>query len=409
MFVVAVGCTTDQSPPIGPTAGPVQMNDVSVLFPLSSAPSVYPAASTMGVGGPLLPEALYTAVGGIAGSTQLENGGPDSDNATYDSLHVVAMRLDPCFAALAPDPHGTGCVAQLRLIFQSITAVGTTGSFAADSAVHAFYTISRAELIEIATAIGQARAASSNGERLGGLAPHPIMVEQGADGAMAHAVYDLIVAHAGPSNLTRVTTLSATDPDFLWTFQGFDVTDAMAAVVTPMVIPTLGGAEQQQFVSEELTDAGSDSGSGSGSGETDGTEQFTPATSSADNFEPLASANTAQQLTPTELHTAFEGLVHVDHPARNSPNTIDCASCHLATPTEMTVAEPLFQLVEANAPDAFTADGVYVLPSEMKPTFNQGAELNIHSFSYVGADFAVNQRTVNETAAIVAYLNQAGL
>ena len=93
------------------------MNDVSILFPLTGAPSSYLAASASGKRGVLLPQALYDHVGHIAGSSGPITPGGGGD-AAYTDLHVVAMRLDPCFASLAPDPHGDGCANQLRLIFQ---------------------------------------------------------------------------------------------------------------------------------------------------------------------------------------------------------------------------------------------------------------------------------------------------
>ncbi len=391
ILVATAACTTDHHG-TGPTGGAVQMNDVTVLFPLTDVPSKYLAASDAGALGPLLPEALYTAAGPITGPGDSENPSGFPGSAAYGDLHVVAMRLDPCFAALAPDPHGVGCTNQLRLVFQDVTADGTQ-STAVDSALHVFYEISRDDLIAITEAIGAERAAATS-ERLGGLAPHPLIVSQGLDGALSASVKALILDYAGASNLTRVTELSATRPDLIWAFQGFDVSDANAATITPMMIPTLAGATMQQFERDGITNVAPDP---------DG--DFTPATTSADNLEPLADVNTASALTDAQRQTAFTGLVHVDNPHDNSPNTIDCASCHLATPAELGVAKPIYSLDEASAPDAFTADGVYVLASELQPTMALDGGLNIHSLSYVGQSPGINQRVVNETAAIVAYLN----
>ena len=392
ILVAAAACTNDHHG-TGPTGGPVQMNDVTVLFPLTDVPTKYLAASDAGARGPLLPEALYTAVGPIAGIASGDNPGGFPGDAAYSDLHVVAMRLDPCFAALPPDPHGVGCTNQLRLVFQQLTPDGTQ-STAADSALHVFYEISRDDLIAITEAIGAEREAATS-DRLGGLAPHPVIVSQGLDGALSASVKALVLDYAGASNLTRVTKLSATSPDLVWAFEGFDVSDATAATITPMIIPTLAGATMQQFERDGITNAAPDP---------DG--DFIPATTSADNLEPLADVNTASGLTDAQRQTAFTGLVHVDNPGDHSPNTIDCASCHLATPAELGIAKPVYSLDEATAPDAFTADGVYVLASELQPTMALDGSLNIHSLSYVGQSPGINQRVVNETAAIVAYLNQ---
>jgi hypothetical protein len=60
---------------------------------------------------------------------------------------------------------------------------------------------------------------------------------------------------------------------------------------------------------------------------------------------------------------------------------------------------------EPTAPARFAADGINVLASEMTATFDATARFHLHAFSYSGTDPAINQRTVNETAAIVEYLS----
>lgn len=388
----ACGGTPDVLPDAAVSGGAIQMNDVSILFPLT-APGAsvnnFLSASSAGARGTLLPSNLYDAVGHISGSSgNPEPGG--TGNAAYGDLHVVAIRIDPCFAALAPDPHGAGCINQLRVVFQELTTVdGKVTAF--DSGLHAFYQLTRADLDSLTAAIGSLRASNSTGERLGGLVPHPIIARQGLDGAMADGVRKLVLAYAGEQNLTRVTELSATNTGFDWTFSGFDVSDAASATFTPMMIPTLSGATSQTFFRGfgSVTPAG----------------EFMPPTSGSDDLVPLADGSAAMQLTPTARQAAFDGLVRVDNPGDNSPNTTDCASCHLATPVSHLIAQPLFGMVEAQNPNAFQPDGVYVLASEMAPQFDATGAFNVHAFSYVGSDPGINQRTVNETAAIVAYLN----
>jgi hypothetical protein len=123
----------------------------------------------------------------------------------------------------------------------------------------------------------------------------------------------------------------------------------------------------------------------------------------------LASETTASSMTAQQRQAEFDGLTRVDSPAKNSPDTIDCASCHLATPVSQIIAQPMFSLKESDDSFAFHADGHWVLPSEMTATFDSSdtAPFNLHAFSYVDQTPAINQRVVNETAAIVAYLDTA--
>ena len=118
---------------------------------------------------------------------------------------------------------------------------------------------------------------------------------------MATELRTLILAHAGAQNLTRVTELSATNTGFTWSFSGFDVSDAIAASFTPMVIPCLAGTTTAQSFFRGFTQ--------------DVEGQFSPETTSTDDLVPLANAQTAAQLSVTARQAAFTGLV-----ARRQPD-----------------------------------------------------------------------------------------
>ena len=372
----------------------IQMNDVSILFPLlanySTIDADYLPASALGPHGVLLPEAVYDAAGHISGTTA-----PDGDYQTlYRDLHVISIRIDPCFAELQPDPHGAGCTNQVRLVFQQLAV--TNGVLMVNpSALHAFYEISRDDLVALTQAIVSLRIASLPGERLGPLAPHPIIVKEGLDGAFASGIRALVLRYAGGDSLTRVTEM--TEPAASWLFLAFDVARDTHEV-TPISIPTLGTTY------ETFNQLGYDPASG----------WSEPPPTSPDRFPALGDIASADRLSSDEAQRLFGGLVRVDNPTRNSQNTIDCVSCHLATPASLWIAAPRRGLVEAQHPDAYHADSRWVLASEMSPTWPAAlstARFNIHSFSYIeswpGASWGpgISQRTVNESAAIVAYLN----
>lgn len=368
--------------------GTLELNDVSVLFPLpgdAGATGLLSASST-GARGVLFPSALYDTVGHVSGSTGTPPPGGIGE-AAYSDLRVVAVRVDPCFASLTPDPHGVGCENQLRVIFQEVQG-SPPGAF--DSALHVFYRLTRAEAYAFARSVALLRQAAAPGQHLGALAVHPLMVSQGLSGSMATGVEALILAYAGQQNLIRVTRLSATQVAFAWTFDGFDVPATGAP--TPMVIPTL----PLSAVRQELF-------SGFSTASVQG--RFMPATTDPDDLTVVADTVNAGQLSPSARAAGFAAVVHVDHPARHSPNTIDCASCHFATPVSRIVG-PMFSFVEAQHPDVFTADGTFVQQAELTPTFNAAVGFDVHAFSYFAQTPAINQRTVNESAAIVDYLNR---
>jgi hypothetical protein len=391
------GCASDSTDVTPPESGPVavEMSDISILFPLPSKASeidgLLPASAT-GARGTLFPEALYDKVGHLIGTHF--DGPPNPGGvgeAQYSDLRVVAMRIDPCFAKLEPDPHGKGCTPQLRVIFQEVTASGGDVS-AFDSALHVFFKLERQEMIDIARGLLTIRVDNTKkDERLGGLAPNAIILRQGFEGEFAKALRQTITQHAGEDNLTRVTQFSQNGEVFTWSFKGSDVSDAAKGTASPMVIPTLPNKAVSQVF---------------GMGFTSGFEGvFEPPTISKDNLTKLANDTAAKKMSASARTAAFESLVRIENPGDDSPNTIDCASCHLATPAEKLVAKPHFSLVDTTAAGAFKANAKFVEANETAPTFDPKGAPNFHMFSYVGRQAGISQRTVNETAAIVAYLN----
>ena len=72
---------------------------------------------------------------------------------------------------------------------------------------------------------------------------------------------------------------------------------------------------------------------------------------------------------------------------------------------------PLFSLNDRTSPLAFQPDSAFVTAADMAPSDELDAgvpngDLIIHAFSYFGQVPGISQRVVNETAAIVDYLNE---
>jgi hypothetical protein len=388
-FVTACGAGQEPTD-AGLSSALLQMNDVSILFPLPKTESengVTLAASAVGAKGVLFPKAAFHALGYLDGATE---GMTYKSVSMYEDMRVVAVRIDPCFASLAPDA-SVDCKNQLRLTLQAITKSTFTfvdGYVTPDSAVHLFYQISRAELLSFADGVANLRQASAPGQRLGPLAVHPMMLSEGLNGPMAKGVRELILRFAGTNNLVRVATLTGSN-GFIWSFEAKNV--AADGGLERSAIATL---PPQSFIQTTF------SGFFIEKPET----SFSPVTQHADNFSALASIETAKELTVTQRETAFAGLVRILNPARHSPETIDCASCHFATITSQAIAAPKFGLVESGHPEAFVADPRFVSGDELAITPSQ-VFFNVHAFSFTFNQAHINQRTVNETAAVVAYLN----
>jgi hypothetical protein len=382
-------------PPEQPIVG-VQMNDVSVLLPLATSSAefaAYLSATSAGANGPLFPAAMFMAD---------QDDGPIS----YDELRVVAFRFDPCFAHLGPITDPAACDDQLRLVFQPLTFIGGA-TVADDAAVHVSYSITRAQLLAAVTEVVAARAQYSTTD-LGPVAVHPIIASQGLGGPLARSLLAIVAKYADGTKVERFTSFVAdtgtsggsglgvrsgsgsgvtVDTDVSWDFAGFNVTGGVA---TALEIPTLDtttgiGLNVSASPLESL---------------------FSETTSSADNIEILASADQATAATPAVRQAAFDAALRVENPTKNSPNTIDCLTCHMAEPARVLVGQPMFGLTPLGDANAFVADPS--IPSADLTTtpslIDADGGLNLHAFSYRGSSAMINQRVVNETAANVFYL-----
>lgn len=399
----AMGCSSraDTEPTTGTdgsTAGRAQLNDVSVLYPLATTESgfeSYLSASASTRGGVLLPQTLYEGAesefwpGSYSAPTQ------SALDTIYGMLRMVAFRLDPCFANIGPITEPSHCQAQIRLVLQPLSyANGSTT--AGDGAVHAFYSLSTEDFESAVRAVIAARESISGSADLGPLAVHPIMARQGPDGQMAHRLNSLVTQYAGASNLVRVTVLNsasvpapprAAHPARIWNFHGYDV---VGGTLEPLVIPALpSGSTSVNFsaAADPLVGA------------------FLPPSVSSDNMQTMADATRFDAASAAVQTSAFDAALRIENPDFNSPNTIDCASCHLARPSrDLVAAKRGFSA--ANNPNAFSADPRYVPCRDMAlTTSNDGTALNVHAFSYLGGQPMINARVINESASIMTYLN----
>jgi hypothetical protein len=380
--------TEDGGVPEG--GGSVQMNDVSILLPLAKTQADFDAylpASAQCVGGALVPQDIFTSFN-VPAMTAVGPGKPELD---YSTLRLVAVRLDPCFAQIGPVTDTTNCTNQLRAVFQSLSfANGATT--AEDSALHVFYSLTRDQFTSALRQVIALRTANGGITDLGPLAVHPIAAQQGVSGAMATGLAAIVKEFAGTGTLTRMTRLYSSF-DF-WDFNGIDIAGGAS---TPMVIPTLPDNATTVLFTAPLA---SDTLAGS----------FNPATTSTDDITLLARFAAAQQATKEAQQSAFDAALRIENPTLNSPNTIDCASCHVAGVARSLNSGPLGLSTTGNS-NAFVAPSA-IPPADLAETAAPTPGIpsrNFHAFSYKGDQPLIMQRVINETASIVAYVNAAGL
>ena len=387
-IALAASCTSTSSNNPPPDAD-LQMNDISVLLPLPQTQAQFTAMiapTSPALGGALLPEDIYAKA---------------PDEVDYASLRVVAFRLDPCFGQLGAITDPASCDNQLRVVFQPVSVDPTSNTtFVADAAVHAFYALTRAQLVDAVNELSAARVADNGDVDLGPLAPNPIIAHEGLDGPLAQAYAQIITKYAGATNLVRFTSFAVLElggvpangdvvggEGQFWDLAGVDVANG---AVTPMIIPTLPNAPTRMTLEANAMPLEA---------------TFSPMTTSSDDLDLLASFTQASAASPADRQAALDSALRILNPHDNSPNTIDCASCHMAQPAIQLVGEPLGMTMAGN-PNAFVpaANIPAADLAQTTPLVDSDQVLNIHAFSYRSQSPMINQRVINETAANLAYL-----
>lgn len=348
-------------------------DDLSMLYPLPAkgkeADLMSPSDS--GARGPLLPAAFASKLPTLA------------SGASTSMLRVVGIRIDPCFPVDGASD-AKGCKNEIRLVLQPIhvDAEGKT-LVADDAAVHLFYEMPRTELTSVVKELVALRRAEG-GFRTKALGVHPILVRQGVAGSFAKGVEKIVLAHAGQQNLIRVTFMTRTNSrQTQWTFGGFDVKSGKL-VASP--IATLGTETVQTL----------------NNGGFGGAPRFsaTPEPKAKDDLTVLFDGIGAASATKTARQAAFDAALRTENPTMNSPNTTDCASCHVAGAAR-NHAETKLDVKSAGNANRFTQTK---LPLTNTTEGVLGGE-NVRAFGYLGNKPAIAQRTINETAAVTDWVN----
>jgi len=366
------------------------MNDLSVLLPMATTPDeldAYLTPNSPSANGPLLPQAPYLS---------------DPNAYSLTPLRVVAFRLDPCFGVIGPIGEASTCDNQIRLVFQPLNG---DAPHADDAGVHVSYSLTRDQLLAAVREIASARAAVDDRD-LGPLAVNPIVVREGLTGEMAHSLMAIVAKYADGTKIERITTfelqvgsipgmgsgVNLDEAPQRWNMHGMTVSSGLE---TTLIIPTLGVANTTEVSIEK---ASSNPLEGS----------LTPETTSADDVALLTDTARAMAASPAARQAAFDAALRVENPNKNTPDTIDCASCHMAEPARALVGEQMFGMTTVGDPNAFVADASIPVADLAATTTTivdpTNGALNIHAFSYLASTPMINQRVINETAAILAYL-----
>lgn len=353
---------------------PLHLNDVSILFPLPAAAALdalwMPTAA--GARGPLLPPERYADLPRLHVFQTPEE--------TYARLRVVALRLDPCFVT------GPACRHQVRLTMQPVVYDAFLDTVRADdAAVHLFYDLSAAQFAALLDELRAATAAAAVATD-GPLRVHPILAAEGLHGPFAARLRAAVLRHAGAETLTRVTFMQLQNFNVNeWVFGGFEVA---GAALEPIQIVD-AGATRQRFINVILES------------DEDFVASVDPPALGADDLSLLFHSNTARAAEPAAIAAAERAALRIENPDVHSTETVSCVACHTATQARLWTERSLGRDT-AGHPDRYTAAADLTLTSET--TRVPGS---LRAFGWLHQRVAISQRTVNESAAVVAALNGA--
>lgn len=366
-------------------AGPIGMNDASILFPLENGDTELLTATSTGAKGAILPREIFDAV--CAPTTCA-----DIPRLRYASLRVVSVRLDPCAPSMANVTSAPEkCEPQIRLVLQPIA----NGS-AADASIHAIYRVSAEDVSSLLSEVLTLRGSAPVGWENAPLNVHPIMKKEGLSGAFAKGVMAAVLARVGQTALSRVARMDVTQGTASsWTFTAVDV--GAAALLTPVPIPVTPAVTFEQLANDAPGQIAAKNARILGlAGNAFST--VTP----PEVIQPLLDQSdvTAPTHSEAERWAAYEAALRIENPRIHTNATVDCVSCHLASPLRMNVPP-------ASGFGARPSSARYVPSStEMTTLMNR----NPTAFSFINFGYLINesisQRTVNETAEVVDYFRR---
>jgi hypothetical protein len=341
--------------------------DVSVLVPLPAsldAPG-HLAPTSAGARGELLPKGVYDEIP--------EFPVEPAQGLDYDAMRVVGIRFDGCH------PRPDGCEAQIRLVMQPVSALGTSR----DSALHLFYRLDDAELPELVRELRRLRELAPE-VAAGPLDVHPALVAQGVGGVYGAALSEVVLRFAGEQNLVRMTFFLRAPPlQEVWFFGGFERIDGALEV---MEIAGLGKSNQQVLRPE--VEEGYD-------------YDVNPLSSVPAVERPLLSTATAAAVSEEQRSAAFGAYLRLLNPRLVAPDDVSCAGCHVASyvldQTKLTHG-----LDPADFADTFAIEG--------HDLGLRGGALqtpsSLRAFGWFKRDPMISQRVVNESAVVVDDLEQ---
>lgn len=362
----------------------LDLHDVSVLLPLPPVDQLdlSPTPRTQAQFGELLPKSKYDMLPPIL----VENS-----EITWPRIRLVGFRVDPCFFEGATP---LKCRPQVRMVWQPLVVrqferEGVVQSYVAaqDAAIHSFYELNAEEfevllgkLISMKKKLGQAKDRP--------LLVHPTLAKEGLAGAYFKELWNVILAFTGENRLSRITFMQLSAAENMWTFGGFEV-DAgkMIAMIVPRTRVTTQAFVNNTFPRPFWFKGG-----------------ILPEPKEGDNFNILTrDSRKLTEQNEQEIIDAVGSAIRLENPNKHNAGTADCVSCHVAQPARIWSMRqyPWLMLDQVHHSEFYKFNRDLSNISPMQPHTNV-----VRAFGYFENRPIVSQRTINESAMVIDYLEK---
>lgn len=354
------------------------LNDVSYLMPLPKVVGQdnLMKVNTQGASGELLSNIILDQI-------------PPMDirrekRAVYPLMRVVGVRIDPCF----PYPTLVSCQKQIRLVWQPIYENRHKEIDSIDAALHSFYELNDVEFASLLNDLQAWKTKYNVNTAQMPLQIHPAWAAEQDQAASLMDFNQLILKYVGPQNMMRLTFMVLRGNADMWMFASFEPKGEKMEL---MSIPRLGRPSQAFRNGAVPPDKYEYANLG-------------PIPQGKDTINSLITdSNTLINQYDNVVLTEMDAAYRIENPKIYNPENMDCVSCH-TTQGAIAWAEKNRLNIKPQggwSPDIYTNFKFNL--KNISPLISNTQ--NLRAFGYFGADVAISQRMINETAEVAEQLN----
>ncbi len=338
--------------------------NLSILLPLPSALEDAMGLAAEGCRRPFLAPDLFAEIPALAPTRA-------PANTQYRDVRLVGIRFD-----LKAD--------ELRLVFQPLYVRNSPTParrvfLGDDAAIHLFFRMPRADLIAAQRELAVA---------FPGLAPDKLGVHPGIRGVADRAKLKRLLCDVAARSLFKVTFMNVRGGRILWNFGGFLVDES---------------ANGRRFRRDDVVIRNAD-GIFRDPGDANMSvqqvarlrgglrAQLRPRVNAGDHMMEIFDATSSLPMASVrEIRRAVD---RIENPRLNSPDTVDCASCHATESARFAVQRHVPQMPASV--DAYPLPAGYSLDESISPEVLANT-INFRAFGYLDEAASINRRVLNET------------